>query len=853
MFKLMRSYNKNYYINKIILSILILVALFLNVKEIEFIYGITFNFSSIIILLIFRIWGYKNALVSSIIVYILSTLIWKNPVMNIVLILEVLVIKTINTYRPKWNMIINDILFWICIGLVLNIIVYKSIGGGGDNSYLAFITAKNIINGVFNAIVVDVIISYIPIKRWILRESKDNFLIHFRDLIFHILIIAVMIPFIVTFFINSLNSYDNMQVKTEQLAQSICTDIESVLSSWSEEDINKLVLGDIIKIGYLTEIINNQESKNQCEILITNSEGKNLINKNRLEVSYSDGSDKDKYSKSNFEILKNKIKVEIKIPIDDYKESVYDDNVNQIRLIVLFSLFIVGGIMVINKYIFKGIGDLAIISSSIADHIEKVDYIKWPSSNVVEIRSLTDNFKGMAYNLRKKFIESKHLNNTLENQKLQLIESKEKLKKQAYYDMLTGLPNRLNFKEYLHKVKSENIYDKVAVIFMDMNHFKQINDSLGHDTGDQLLVMIAERMSEIIDDNSKVFRLGGDEFVVVVTHIEMIEVERIGNKIIELLKENFIIDKREFSMTASLGASIYPDDSKDIASIIKYADIAMYRCKENGGSYLQIFNDKIKQDFMMKYTIEKEIILALRNKEIELHYQPKIRSSSNEVSSLEALLRWNSKKMGYIPPDVFIPIAEESELISIIDKFVLFEACKTIKEIHQSGFENICMAINISAGNFTHGNLIKEVKEALAKYKIEPKYLKIEITEGVLIKNIEKAIDTINELKEIGVSVSIDDFGRGFSSFSQLINLPISELKIDRDFITNVDKNDKKAMIVKLIIELAHGLQLNTVAEGIETEEEGKYLREFGCDELQGYLYCKALNKEKLINFLNNF
>ena len=726
-----------------------LIAFLLRINQIQFVFGITFNLSSVFILIILSIWGIKRVIIVSISIYVISILFGVSA-NNIYVILEVVFIGIFDKYNKRIDLIVKDFIFWIIIGvpvyLVLNNIGLDRI----NNEYTLFLILKDTTNAVINAVMAELIVTYIPIRRWVGKQYK----IYFKDLIFHTLIVIIVFPFVYNFFISTWKAYE-----------------------W--------------------------------------------VNQNEL-----------------FEFNR-------------YTDIVYRNGVEQFRLIVLFSVLVLCIIFLINKKIFRSLGKLAKSTSGMVDDINALDGIDWPNSSIVEVNLLIDNYKEVAFSLRDKLIESKRLNRELENQTKQLLVSKKKLHKQAYYDILTDLPNRLNFMEQLEGIANiKDIESKVAIIFFDINRFKQINDTLGHDTGDKLLFLIADRMRKIVSEKIYVYRLGGDEFVVVATIKESLEAKRLGDRVIKILSESFIIDKKEINVTSSLGVSIYPDDSDDITSIVKYADIAMYKSKENGGGYLEIFNEETKKVFTEKYRIEKEISNAIKSDEFIIFYQPKINSITEKITSLEALIRWKNDKLGNVEPSVFIPIAEESNLIASIDRIVLNKTCKKIRELKDRKNIDIQISVNISPKHFVGGDLLIDVEEALNKYNVLSKYLKIEITEGIIIKNLDEAVKVITELNTIGVEVCIDDFGSGFSSFNQLINLSIDELKIDRDFVKGVGSDKKKGMVAGLIVKLAHGLKLDVVAEGVETKDEADCLKAIGCDELQGFLYGKPMGDKELDKYL---
>ena len=469
--------------------------------------------------------------------------------------------------------------------------------------------------------------------------------------------------------------------------------------------------------------------------------------------------------------------------------------------------------------------------------IDSKEVIMWPSSSIIEIDLLTDNIKNMVNSLRFSFIKLK--------------ESQDKLYRQAYYDSLTNLPNRLFFKKYL-KDEIKDCENSICVMFMDLNRFKTINDTMGHDIGDKLLVLVAERLKSLQDEKHHIFRLGGDEFVIVSKVNSIEEIKNDGIRAVEIFKEKFILeDKFSVKITGSIGASIYPQDGTDIDKIIKYADIAMYESKCNGGNSLYLFNDTLKKEFYEKATIEKEVKNAIENSELYLEYQPQVSAKDGKIRGVEALLRWKNDRLGIVPPDKFIPIAEESEVILEIDKWVISEVCKVIRMLQDEGYNNITISANVSAKHFVNDDILDLVLGCINKNNIDPKLLKIEITESTLVKNVSTVKRILERFKEIGIRTSMDDFGKGYSSLNILTSLPIDEVKIDMELIKNILNNNKKRKIVNLILELAHDLNLSVVAEGIEVKEEKLFLEKMGCDYFQGYYFSKPIALDKVKELLD--
>ena len=538
-------------------------------------------------------------------------------------------------------------------------------------------------------------------------------------------------------------------------------------------------------------------------------------------------------------------------PISQDQDQVFKDFIPHLKLLLIYSVLTILFVQVISRLFMKNIQQLVTITTDLPKKLFNLEKIEFPQSNIAEIRSLTQNLQLMSQKLKELFKESIEMNTLLINQTNKLKESEQKLHQLAYYDYLTTLPNRLYFQSYVKDLIKQNQLKKIAIIFLDINQFKQVNDTLGHDAGDNLLQLTANRLNTLTNHQLKVFRLGGDEFVIVQAVNCQSEVELSLEKIKKEFSSPFRVNEKVLYITLSIGISLFPEDGRDLDTLVKYADIAMYVSKEKGGNATEFFNDTMKQKYRERLVLENCLRTAINEGGFELFYQPKIQFG--QISSVEALLRLNDPIQGHVSPDKFIPIAEENGLISKIDEWVLIEACRQNKRWQEENFGKVPISVNISAINLQQNYLIPLVERALIETGLSPEYLKLEITENVFIKNPKQVVEVINQLRNLGVRISIDDFGKGYSSFNHLLQLPIDEIKIDSHFIKDIHQDEKKALIVKSILDIAHGLRLNVVAEGVETENEKDFLIHLGCDEIQGYLFSRPLNEAGMGNLFRDW
>ena len=427
----------------------------------------------------------------------------------------------------------------------------------------------------------------------------------------------------------------------------------------------------------------------------------------------------------------------------------------------------------------------------------------------------------------------------------------------AHHDALTGLPNRELFRSRLRQLLAQvrRAPRQFAVLFLDLDRFKQINDSLGHGTGDRVLQAVAERLQACIRASDTAARRGGDEFTLILDDIRRgQDAARVAKKILTRLEAPIEVDGQELFVGASIGISLYPADGAEVDMLVKHADIAMYRAKARGGGGSQFYLPDMNDRALERMEMENSLHAALERGEFVLHYQPQVDLASGEVASMEALVRWRHPDLGLVYPDEFIPLAEETGLIVRLGEWVLGEACAQAVRWHAQGLPAVPVAVNYSARQFQFKRPAERVELALRKAGLGPEMLEVELTESAVMKDPSFAIDALRQLSELGVSISIDDFGTGHSSLAYLKRFPITKLKIDKGFIRTLRNDSRDAAITQAIIGMAHSLQMKAVAEGVETESQLDYLRTPGpggaCDEVQGYLFSPPLPAEEAGRFL---
>lgn len=423
----------------------------------------------------------------------------------------------------------------------------------------------------------------------------------------------------------------------------------------------------------------------------------------------------------------------------------------------------------------------------------------------------------------------------------------------ATHDALTNLPNRSLFTvRFTHALNHANqAGTKLALLFLDLDHFKNVNDTLGHDVGDQLLIKVVERLQGCVRERDTIARLGGDEFIILL-HIED-DVNRpslVAKKLCNVLSMAFHIGDKDIYITTSIGLSIYPDDGMVMGVLLKNADMAMYRAKSRGRNTYEFFTNSMNEVLQKKIQIETHLRNAIERNELKVYYQPIFDIKTREICGLESLLRWHHPELGIIPPRDFIPIAEETDLIVPIGEWVLESVCQQKAILKRKGYHDLNFSVNISARQFNKKDLSKRVRSILEKFNVDGKYITLELTESLIMSDVARSTKIVNELKKLDLAISIDDFGTGYSSLNYLKNFPFDIIKIDRSFVTDFTLNHEDAAIVKAIITLAHNLKMRTVAEGVETPEQYQFLNDHYCDAVQGFLLCPPIPDVELEQIL---
>lgn len=550
--------------------------------------------------------------------------------------------------------------------------------------------------------------------------------------------------------------------------------------------------------------------------------------------------DANNYS-SSFLLHGNPDNIFITLSLD--KKALYDSLEKNREQLFIFILFIALLILAF-FYLLIRFG----ISKPLGQIMEQISKIKQGDYVTSEAVKTGDELEAISRNINR-------LASTVESRESSLLKSKKRLKHLSQHDDLTGLPNRRSFAMELKYAfaRAKRNQMQLAVLFLDLDEFKQVNDTLGHRVGDRLLQAVAARLTTVLRESDVLARVGGDEFNILIDGFEnIVQVQTFAQKLIDAFKEPFIDEYNEIASSTSIGIALYPDDAQDAEVLIKNADIAMYKAKEMGKNNYSFYSSKLSESLHHHTEIAQALKSAIKNQnEFVLHYQPKISIKTQKVVGVEALIRWNNPKLGFVSPDEFIKIAEQTHAIIDIGAWVLRQACEDFMTLKKSGYSVGLMSINVSGAQLEFADMLGNVKETMKNSGISAQELELEITESYIATNETKAIETLRKFKDMGISLAIDDFGTGYSSMSYLHELPITRLKIDKAFVDGLPESKRSVSIANAIISLAEAFELKITVEGVEKQSQLDFFKEKYCDDIQGYFYSKPLTFEDLKNFMD--
>ncbi|SDX12882.1 putative bifunctional diguanylate cyclase/phosphodiesterase [Marinobacter mobilis] len=506
------------------------------------------------------------------------------------------------------------------------------------------------------------------------------------------------------------------------------------------------------------------------------------------------------------------------------------------------------------RYISGPILTLADISRQVRDHQNYS--LRAPVKSSDEIGVLSQTFNDMLETIEQQQAFRDKVEQSLRIKEERLERAVAELQYMANYDSLTGLPNRALCMDRIELAirHASRTRTYAGIIYLDLDHFKDVNDSLGHAVGDELLKATAERLSDVLREEDTLARIGGDEFVIITTDFSSSDqIIPLVSKVVERFEQNFTVGRYSVQSTVSLGVCVYPDDGDSVDALMKAADAAMYKAKDVGRNTYAFFEAEMNRMAVWRQQLGSELQHAIDRDELYLVFQPKVALESGQISGAEVLLRWEHPEFGSVSPADFIPVAEHTGLIYRIGLWVLEQACEAVSRWRDVGLEGVTVAVNLSAAQFRQADLVEHIAAILARHNVPPQTLELEITESMLVRDVDQAIRMLKRIKLLGLRVAIDDFGTGFSSLSYLRKFPLDALKIDRSFIMDLGKNRDDTAIALAIISMASSLRLKVVAEGVETPAQWSFLAGHLCDEVQGFLISPGLRESEFISFYKSF
>lgn len=846
---------------------------------INFSYGAHMMFCSAFLFVILYLFGPYWSGAAVLIVCGISYFWLDGPSYLILICIEVILVSVVFSRKRKRFLFIWDGLFWLILGAPLaGTLYYLQTGIYSSDMFLQI--AMVAMSGLLNGLLGDVIITYLPWRRLFPQMKKRT--IYLNQLLTHLSIVAVIGPFLLNMYLDSSQIQERverdsllfMQTQTQHIMNEMYRmerESKGIQSKEMTEELVRNSADGAIKVGLFDEnrrIASSTDDNwfmKQYEMVLQNGlqyiSSRSDVDEVGSGLRYASKfyrwiPAKERYNyetsrwNNGYYVLVTEItgpsphQIISALPISYYQHSTIMAYTN--KFIVMFSFCVIATIISLffNSYLMLSLNKLTKMTTDLPDKLKRQQVFAWPRTSIHEVAALVTNFKIMADRVVEMFLEMRRMNDQLIEQTEMLEQSEERLQQLAYYDTLTGLPNRYHFSLDLERSLEQSLKQNqtLAVMFIDLDRFKHVNDTLGHDVGDLLLTEVSRRLNQIFQESAQVTcaRLGGDEFVVVIRDVERMDVDTYAEMIIEKLSHGFHVQDHELFVAASIGVSLFPQDGDSLTSMLKHADMAMYVAKDKGGCCYQYY-DQITEDYIPeRMMLENHLRKALEREELLLYYQPLL-DDKGTIIAAEALIRWEHPTHGFISPAQFIPLAEETGLIIPIGEWVLRAACMQHLEWVEKGLPKIQMSVNVSLRQFSNQDFVEVIDRVLEETGMDPAFLILEITEGYVQHNIDHAISVLGQLKERGIQIAIDDFGTGYSSLSRLHKLPIHILKLDQSFVRHLPTDKVNASIVKTVIQLSHSLDVAVAAEGIETDEELQFLQSQGCDKFQGFLFSRPI------------
>lgn len=814
-------------------------------------FGISGSFTAAFLFLAVAWFGWRAGLVLLVLVY--GALIGTQQT-DFLLgshLVEAIIIIVLGVRWPKLGLIGAGAIYWAAVGIPMYVLL--SSNSGAINQEMLFYTYIVTACGLCNVLLAELFVYYTPARFYKMSGISGNPPLRISRALIHLMTAAV-IGSTILFLVSGGNSYKHTIIKDiNNSANQASYALVDGIKTMSPEEQRGLRLNGYMELATVKRMINSVLAAEPYEAVMVGQDGRmllHLIGGTNYDYEWlkqdnwrSYFAQRRMWSPDAAELITTGSKwknmsfiylvrldtfeLYVRIPLDTYRNQVYSVYNAQMMSCLYVAAIIGLFALVIHRFFITGVRRLAIVSHGIPDKVKEGIAPSWPQSRLEEINSLVGNFRIVTEKLGLMFMESRE---------------------QAYLDMLTGLPNRRNFNEHLKNVIEEmGPDDEIHVVFIDLDRFKHINDTLGHAVGDLLLQQVSFKLLRTVDNRAFIARLGGDEFVLV-SNLERNEVRIMADELISKLKRPFLINDEELFVTASMGISSSTISGDDMETIVKNADFAMYEAKAAGGNGYR-FYEKPDNDLTQQMRLEFELHKALDRNQLQLHYMPIYNKEQEKLISIEALLRWNHPNIGFVSPAQFIPIAESCGLLKPIGEWVAREACRQIKEWLDQGEQPVPVAINLSPTQIQMHGIVGYLEQLLEETGTPPELFEVEITEEVFAKYPDRVIAELHRLKQHGVKVWIDDFGTGYSSLGLLNRMPVDGFKIDRTFVKGLHEDSDKRSIIETMMLLSRSRNWHVVAEGVETIGESEALGEVGCWLHQGYYYGQAVPAGQIVSW----
>lgn len=860
----------------------VLTAVF-SVIGLEFSYGAEFMLCGATLLIMLVLYGSHWAAIMALIIGLGFYFSGYGSFILLLIGLEMILVGYMYE-RKRGFLLLWDSLFWFGIGAPLAAVLFCL----QTNEYNAEALLQYFMfamSGLLNALIADVVVTYMPWKRLLpdLRTKP----VYLNELLMHLSVAIVFIPFLLNMLIDSRDMQQDIERDSLARIELQTAQITDALLQMNRKQRQGLNLGSIMETGKLHDNLKLHSQNGLLKLAAFNQKGQLVVssdevwfesnavymedkvpNKSPVRMAAHHSQIRmDAYGvKSSFSrilppdrnydygtrrwndgyyVLEDKLtdhpiaKVVGFIPISYFLQTTIDVYLRKFLMLFMVCLLATGVSLAVSRLIVRSLRDLEEATAGMHHKLLKDKTVKWPCIRIGEIRLLAINFRAMSDRLTEVFKEMLRMNEKLLDQTKMLELSEEKLQHIAYYDTLTQLPNRHYFTINVERAleDADNKASSLALMFIDIDRFKHINDSLGHNVGDMLLVQVAQRLSDCLSKLSGRHlssRYGGDEFIIMLEDSSREEVNAVAKRILQRLRESFLVQAHELFVSASIGVSLYPDNGYVYTDLLKQADTAMYAAKDGGGHSV-VFYDELQPTLQPeRMFMETRLYRALERRELLLHYQP-IVDASGKVTAAEVLLRWLSGDEGFISPTQFIPVAEETGLIVPIGEWVLRSACMQYRMWADAGMPAFQLAVNVSLRQLLTNDFVATIDRIIRECEFNPSDLILEITEGYVNKSTEQVNEVLYNLKKRGVQIAIDDFGTGYSSLHRLKTLPAHVLKIDRSFVRHLFADKVNTAIVQAVIQMGDSMNLKVTAEGIETPQELEQLLTLGCRQFQGY------------------